>query len=318
MSARFTSQRPHTKSSKGQPAPSKAVPKPPPPGGWQALEEQSAKKMLAEIAHEEAFLKSEEIRLAHREERLNELRRRHEQWIVYRVRKELAQIQEWRESERLWNEAEAARLAAEERLRAAEETRERLERELKEERERAARTKAQNQQNGGRQYEWQKFARGAYGSTDPPRPAPDPPPQPTPPPRAQPTPAPQGWDNEARRDREGWESYISRWKFLSSSASSSKTSRLLLFGDIPWPIYSTRGFKPHEITKERVGKFILSRFHSTDKSPRERLRSALILWHPDKFDTKWLPRVDPSEQALVKEGVSAVVRALNELMVENR
>ncbi|KAF9516629.1 hypothetical protein BS47DRAFT_1340507 [Hydnum rufescens UP504] len=289
MSARFTSQRPHTKSSK--------VPQPPPPGGWQALEEQSAKKMLAEIAHEEAFLKSEEIRLAHREERLNELRRRHEQWIVYRVRKELAQIQEWRESERLWNEAEAARLAAEERLRAAEETRERLERELKEERERAARTKAQNQQNGGRQYEWQKFARGAY---------------------AQPTPAPQGWDNEARRDREGWESYVSRWKFLSSSASSSKTSRLLLFGDIPWPIYSTRGFKPHEITKERVGRFILSRFHSTDKSPRERLRSALILWHPDKFDTKWLPRVDPSEQALVKEGVSAVVRALNELMVENR
>ncbi|KAF8308385.1 hypothetical protein DL93DRAFT_2044002, partial [Clavulina sp. PMI_390] len=88
----------------------------------------------------------------------------------------------------------------------------------------------------------------------------------------------------------------------------------LRFGDIPWPIFSNGPFMPADITPQTVGAFLLSPFHSVDKSTKERLRSALIQWHPDKFESRWLGMVVDSEKALVAEGVGAVARAINDLL----
>ncbi len=271
--------------------------------------------MLTEIAKEEQFLKTEEVRLVDRPERLEKLRRAHEEWIVWRVRKELEKIRAYREHERVWSDAEAARDRAErerletlERLRAAERDRENRERQLREERERVAR-------EGQGPYAWQQYTRPSFTRSDPPRPAADPPPQPQPPPQPPRSQASE-WDREARVAREGWTAYQERWNGLQATASTSK--RPLRFGDIPWPIFSTGPFNPADITTNRVRQFLLSRFHSTDKTTKERLRNALIVWHPDKFQTRWLKLVDEKERTLVTEGVNAVARAIYDLLANAR
>jgi len=272
--------------------------------------------MMTEIGREEQFLQSEELRLADRPpERIAKLREAHKEWIVWRVRKELEKVRLWREAERAWTEAEAerereeretARLAEEERKRSAEKDRERREQTLKEERERAAREKGRGPY-AWQQYEKTQSRKGSGYQTDPGRV----------PPKADPKTAPREWDREARIAREGWESYTSRWASLAASASST-SARPLRFGDIPWPIFSTGPFIPADITAKRVGSFLLSRFHSTDKTTKERLRAALIQWHPDKFEAKWLRLVDANERTMVTEGVGAVARAINDLLAATR
>lgn len=122
--------------------------------------------------------------------------------------------------------------------------------------------------------------------------------------------------------RSGWDAYTSRWGALNNSVSSDSadmsTLRGLRFGDIPWPIFSTGPFKPADITSKTVGAFLLSPFHSVDRSTKDRLRAALMQWHPDKFEARWLHTVAESEKSLVTEGVGAVARAINDLIAANR
>ncbi|KAF8335750.1 uncharacterized protein EI90DRAFT_2912250, partial [Cantharellus anzutake] len=87
---------------------------------------------------------------------------------------------------------------------------------------------------------------------------------------------------------------------------------------IPWPVFPPSPLSPSDIDQTRVGAFLLSRFHSGDKTPKERLRNALMVWHPDKFQARWLKFVSPKEQAVVTEGVNAVARAINDLLAAKR
>lgn len=248
------------------------------------------------------------------------------------------------EKERIRKEADEARRLAEEHR---EKARER-EKTLKEERDRAARE--QQQQSGrsktpssGPSFPWQRrFASGSgnaqkdsggYG-TDREGPAPGARPSSTsssfkPPPRSQTTaPFPNSstasreWSREALIARNGWDAYTARWAGLNNSVSSDSADmsslRGLRFGDIPWPIFSTGPFTPADITSKTVGAFLLSPFHSVDKSTKDRLRAALMQWHPDKFEARWLHTVAESEKPLVTDGVGAVARAINDLIAANR
>ncbi|KAF8601510.1 hypothetical protein BDV93DRAFT_397586, partial [Ceratobasidium sp. AG-I] len=85
------------------------------------------------------------------------------------------------------------------------------------------------------------------------------------------------------------------------------------FRNIPWPLLRVPN-GPESITPQAVGAFLLSPLHSQDKSRKERLRSAMLRWHSDKFEGRWMARIDESEQAMVKEAVGAVARSLTELM----
>jgi hypothetical protein len=260
-------------------------------------------------------------------------------WPHYAERSTAEKLEEERrqanEKERARREAEEQRRAAEEQRRTAEEKARERERTLKEERDRAAREQ-RHKPGGGPSFPWQRrFASGSstpnngYGTDRESGPRPF-----DPPPRSHTTaPFPSGasreWNREATMARSGWDAYQSRWAALNASAAASASAstdsnsspsplRGLRFGDIPWPIFSNGPFTPADITSKTVGAFLLSPFHSVDKSTKERLRAALIQWHPDKFEARWLHLVAESEKSLVSQGVGAVARAINDLLAANR
>jgi hypothetical protein len=301
------------------------------PIGAGADEAASALNMLTEILREENFLQSEEIRLADRPpERLAKLREAHKEWIVWRVRKELERMRLGRDADRTRQDQfeEERKREAEQNRRDAEELEKARERErtLKEERERAARE--QQRPRGGPSFPWQRRPSGeskdkgkdGYGTDrdgsgrgfNPP-------------PRSQttapfPSAANASFNREALIARSGWEAYTQRWAQLNATANSADPPQQprLRFGDIPWPIFSTGPFSPTNLTAKTVGAFLLSPFHSLDKTPKDRLRAALMQWHPDKFEAKWLHMINDAERPLVTEGVGAVARAINDLLAANR
>jgi hypothetical protein len=46
---------------------------------------------------------------------------------------------------------------------------------------------------------------------------------------------------------------------------------------------------------------------------KERVRETFLRFHPDKFEGKFMGKVQTSERERVREGLSQVVRVLNEL-----
>ena len=105
---------------------------------------------------------------------------------------------------------------------------------------------------------------------------------------------------------EAWNSYESRWLAITSS------SKTLHFEDIPWPVLM-RPRSATDIKVDNVATFILHPAHSPSQSRRERIRTALLRWHPDRF--RLLQRVPGPERSAVEEGVCAVTRCLNDLLV---
>lgn len=110
---------------------------------------------------------------------------------------------------------------------------------------------------------------------------------------------------------DAWNSYELRWSALSVASSTQP----ITFRNIPWPLLRVPN-GPESVTPQAVGAFLLSPLHSQDKSRKERLRSAMLRWHSDKFEGRWMARIDESERAMVKEAVGAVARSLTELMTK--
>ncbi|KAG1734721.1 uncharacterized protein EDB91DRAFT_584443 [Suillus paluster] len=110
---------------------------------------------------------------------------------------------------------------------------------------------------------------------------------------------------------DAWNVYELRWVALSAAYDGI----VLKFRDIPWPLL-VPPLTPDEITPERIGAFILSSAHSPEQSPKERIRAALLRWHPDRF-CRVLGRVRESERNAVEEGVGIVVRCLNDLLTKD-
>lgn len=108
-------------------------------------------------------------------------------------------------------------------------------------------------------------------------------------------------------ERAAWESYETEWNKLLSG----ETSEPLTFASIPWPLIippqSTDDIRP-----ARVTIFILSQSHSQGQTMKDRVRSALRRWHPDRFG-RILAKVRNEDKAKVEEGVGIVVRCLSTL-----
>jgi len=104
-----------------------------------------------------------------------------------------------------------------------------------------------------------------------------------------------------------WKAYEEGWARISGG-----TEERLSFATMPWPTVK----KPTDsagITKDNVREFLLSHHHSKVVSNRDRIRTALKLWHPDKFK-RTLDRVEDKDRALVEETAGAVARCLNGLL----
>lgn len=109
---------------------------------------------------------------------------------------------------------------------------------------------------------------------------------------------------------EAWRSYTLRWASLTQA---DKPTTPLTYTSIPWPV-AAEPFYPSTLTPERMAGFILSTVHSPTKSGMERIREAMKLWHPDKFEGKFMDSIVPADRAVVREGLGVVARGLIELM----
>ncbi|KAF8441487.1 hypothetical protein L210DRAFT_890464 [Boletus edulis BED1] len=107
---------------------------------------------------------------------------------------------------------------------------------------------------------------------------------------------------------EAWHAYESRWAAISAS------SEPLGFRDIPWPLLAAP-VQVADMTPENIGSFLLHPVHSSHHSRRERIRTALLRWHPDRF-RRILNRVVDSDRSMVEECVGVIARYLNELLAK--
>ncbi|KZO96116.1 hypothetical protein CALVIDRAFT_481585, partial [Calocera viscosa TUFC12733] len=105
-----------------------------------------------------------------------------------------------------------------------------------------------------------------------------------------------------------WESYEKRWQELAKSPPASLT-----LYSIPFPVAQARPTAA-QINPQTVAQFILSTQHSPHKSRKARLKDAMLRWHPDKFEQKWLNKVPEPQRAMAKECASAVAKSVTALM----
>lgn len=133
-------------------------------------------------------------------------------------------------------------------------------------------------------------------------------------------------EREARNRQEAWSTYRALWTSLTDTAASlsvaagsestSSSRSLMRFDSLPWPIYPPPK-DLESVTKEAVSSFLLSSSHSIDKSRKQRIREALLSYHPDRYIGRYLVAIEPSDHGLVQETVVRVTTILNALMEDN-
>ncbi|KAG8759204.1 hypothetical protein FRC14_006451 [Serendipita sp. 396] len=130
---------------------------------------------------------------------------------------------------------------------------------------------------------------------------------------------------ERKAFEEAWSVYDSRWMLLnyatratgSSMPEETKGIRLTLsFVDIPWPLLHPPRTS-RDINSVAIRRFFASEYQTaSDRSPRERIKDALLRWHPDRFSNRVLDHVREGQREEVRRGVDIVVRCLNELLAK--
>ncbi|PFH52130.1 hypothetical protein AMATHDRAFT_132868, partial [Amanita thiersii Skay4041] len=136
------------------------------------------------------------------------------------------------------------------------------------------------------------------------------------------------------------EQYDQRWKMmLSDDGYHQLTSSHggLEFADIPWPIIdiyheNSKGvrhrnparhlapIRAENLTEEAITKFLISGGTEISLEPvplkekREKLREAMLRFHPDKFEGRFMKLIAEGEREEVREGIGCVARVLNGLL----
>lgn len=90
----------------------------------------------------------------------------------------------------------------------------------------------------------------------------------------------------------------------------------LQWDNFPWPMF-TLPKDPEQITGGAIFAYLKPDcYPGKDKmmSLKDRIKDQIKKWHPDRFDTKLLPKVVESEKEVVKVGAGTVVRYLNDLL----
>jgi hypothetical protein len=91
------------------------------------------------------------------------------------------------------------------------------------------------------------------------------------------------------------------------------TLDMLSWESFPWPTLK-RPKEPDDLTPFAIESYVLSPFGDKTKSEKDRIKDHIKRWHPDRFETKLLPKVIEKEREKVKEGAGSVVRALNSFL----
>ncbi|KAI0691846.1 hypothetical protein BC835DRAFT_1278774, partial [Cytidiella melzeri] len=99
------------------------------------------------------------------------------------------------------------------------------------------------------------------------------------------------------------------WSRLAALDSASWTS-------FPWPMLK-KAFEPEDLTTTAIAAYVLNPYSPSDKPEKDRIKEHIRRWHPDRFETKLLPKVRSEDRDRVKEGAGQVVRSLNELLTRS-
>lgn len=115
---------------------------------------------------------------------------------------------------------------------------------------------------------------------------------------------------DAAAIRRQFEDYDGKWIELKDGRPLPP----LTFDILPWPLLGPAVHEPTDITLNRVQEFV---FHPLrrgveSKSRRDRVRSEILRWHPDKFNAKVLGKVIDTES--VTEAAGRVARILTEML----
>ncbi|KAF8548817.1 hypothetical protein OG21DRAFT_1368851, partial [Imleria badia] len=99
-----------------------------------------------------------------------------------------------------------------------------------------------------------------------------------------------------------WEAHETRWRAMQSSTAPIR------FVEFPWSLKERLSARDlSALTRCAVSNFLFEslevRANTTTK--RERIRSSLLRWHPDKMSVV-LSRVVPEDLELVREGIHVV------------
>lgn len=104
-----------------------------------------------------------------------------------------------------------------------------------------------------------------------------------------------------------WETYESKWRVLLASRDP------VSFKDIPWPLPSPPS-TVKELTYAQLSEFLLESLEARTNmvTKRERIRSSMLRWHPDKISSV-LSRVIEEDKIAVREGLGVVMMALKRM-----
>ncbi|KAI0056241.1 hypothetical protein BV25DRAFT_1832470 [Artomyces pyxidatus] len=115
----------------------------------------------------------------------------------------------------------------------------------------------------------------------------------------------------ARRQREAqamadaFAKYEAEWNAMHG--------RQLTFGTIPWPVQVPSMVRNvSDLTERGIKEFLLSEHHSKNVSAKQRIREALLRWHPDRLVTT-LAMVVERDRVNVEKGANIVTGILNGL-----
>lgn len=116
-----------------------------------------------------------------------------------------------------------------------------------------------------------------------------------------------------RRALERWATYEAAWTKLNSSIE------LLSFADIPWPLVNKPTDPMQLRDRNAVAQFLFETLHipGVKSSRKDRVRTSLLRWHPDKLGAL-LARVREDDVEAVKDAVDAVVIVLMELQDQEK
>ncbi|GLB38950.1 hypothetical protein LshimejAT787_0601120 [Lyophyllum shimeji] len=116
------------------------------------------------------------------------------------------------------------------------------------------------------------------------------------------------------RVRARWEAYEGGWRALLGAGAGAGAGEVR-FRDIPWPAaVDGEEMEVGDLTPGRVEEFLLEglRVRGCTVTRRERVRSSLLRWHPDKM-TGVLARVVQEDVEKVREGIRAITECLQAL-----
>jgi len=110
-----------------------------------------------------------------------------------------------------------------------------------------------------------------------------------------------------------YENHENKWRQLRDSDNLD-----LGWSSFAWPVFK-RPSEPEEMTTSAISAYVLSKYapDANAKNYKDRIKDHLKRWHPDKFETRILPRVVEEEREKVKAGAGVVVRGLNEMLNKN-